>query len=112
MKHLKRFSLLENTNEYDKDNIEDQLRQNFESTEDFDNWCMDVDDVDDIDDIQYDNIIGYDIPVLLDLPQYNSKLTEIINDILTEIDFDEYYEPRDGDIESWNAKNAAKKYNL
>jgi len=114
MKHLKKFEgvMLPFKNEYDIQKIEDDLRKKFSSEEEFEEWCMEADGKSRFEKVDLSIVASYDVPLLLDLLPNDDKLTGILIDLLTEINFDDYYEPRDGDRESWDAKNAAKKYNL
>jgi len=109
---ITKFKIFENSTEYDINKIEYELRKKFDSEEDFEEWCCGADDKDDFEDVDLSIIAQYDVPILLDLPPNDPKLHEILVELLTKIDFDEYYQPRDIDVERWETKNAVKKYNL
>ena len=111
MKHLKLFEEI-SSSKYNVAEIEDKLRQHFDSEEDFFEWCCKADNKNDIDYVDLSIVAQYDIPILLGLEPNDDDLQTILIDLLTEIDFNEYYEPRDVDIESWKSKKSGKKYNL
>lgn len=111
MKHIKLFEEI-SSSKYNIADIEDKLRQRFDSEEEFYEWCCNADNKSDIDDVDMSIVAQYDIPILLGLEPNDDELQTILIDLLSEIDFDDYYEPRDSDLESWEAKKTGKKYNL
>jgi len=117
MKHLKKFETLNQVSNPDRiektrSEIEYWFITTFNSEEDFNTWCMEMNDVDDVDDVQFDNIIGYDIPMELGIATYDDH-GEVISDVLAEIDLDyeNYKDLRSGEVtyEEWIETN---KYNL
>ena len=110
---ITKFKIFENDiSKYDIEDIEYRLRLEFYSEEEFEEWCCKADNKDDFDEVDLSIVSQYDVPVLLDLKPNDQKLTEIIVELLSKIDFDEYFEPRDGSYDDWLAKNDSKKYNL
>ncbi len=111
MKNLKTFEGM-NIPEKTKEEIEYWFITYFTSEEDFNEWCMEKDGVDDVEYVSFDNIIGYSIPMELDLPTY-SDYDEVIGDIISEIDLDDpnYADLRSGKIGFGEWKESIK-YNL
>ena len=99
-------------NEYNINQIEYELRKKFDSEEDFEEWCCTVDKKDDYDDVDLSIVASYDVPKLLKLPPNDSKLQSILVDLLSNIDFNEYYQPRDVDVDRWETKKLGKKFNI
>lgn len=77
--------------EYILDDLEYQLKQEFKTEKDWENWCCDVDNVDDYGDCDLSNISSYDVPELLGLPVNNNDIQNIMTNLLTGIDFDKEY---------------------
>lgn len=101
--------------------IEYELRKIFDSESEFDEWCKDQEpDSDPYEDEKFSffnpgdvrdlsNVASYDIPNLLNLPVNDPKTTEIISDILTDIDFNK---PKFDNFEDFKKDKLAQKYNL
>ena len=111
---ITKFKIFEesSSSKYNADEIKDKLRKCFDTEKEFEEWCCKVDGVSKYNKVSFDGILSYDIPELLDLPVNDDELIDILSDILSDFDFDEYYEPRDGDIETWTTKKVSKKYNI
>jgi hypothetical protein len=123
MKHLKEYEKIEiepseelvdfDPRNDNYDSIKRKVNQFFDTEEEFLEWCMEQNNSDDPDNIDFDNIIAYDIPVLLlGLNPYNEDLSDILVDVVSNLNFDEFSQERDVDEETWDAKKDAKKYNL
>jgi len=92
--------------------LEYKFIMGFKSEENFLQWCVDVNDVDDPDLIDWDNIIGWYLPIEFGLPTYNNDIIEILSDVAT-IDLDDlsYDDLRSGKI-TYNEWKEVNKYNL
>jgi len=96
-----------------KSEIEYWFIMTFKNEKEFIYWCMKKDDVKFPDDVVYGNIIEYDIPVELGLPTSDGRYTEIIDQVISEIDLNDpkYDIVRSGVITYDEWKNTLK-YNL
>lgn len=101
---------LPKSDKYDVKKILYRLIMTFDSEEEWQEWCCDKDNASSYDDVNFDGIVSYDVPNLLDLPVNNEEITEIISELLTQIDFDSAI--RSDNYESWLVKNIAKKFNI
>jgi len=84
----------------------------FHSEKEFIEWCLDKNEKYTESDVDWYNVMGYDLPLELDLPSYNKEITEILCDVAT-VDLDDpaYADLRSGkiSIDEWIE---SIKYNL
>ena len=86
----------------------------FQDDEEFNDWCLSIDDeADDMGNIDWDNIIGYDLPNEFDLATYDEEIMNVISTVLQDINLNDprYKYLRNGNIslEEWQEVN---RYNI
>lgn len=117
MKYIKRFEDLEDIDLEDiKTQIEYAYIQQFQSEDDYYEFCKDVSNVDDVDDVDWD-YIPQDVATRLALEEefpnvLHPTLVDIVTDIMTEINLDKCDELRELSYEDYKIRKKSSKYNL
>jgi hypothetical protein len=97
-----------------KKDITHQYRMYFDSEDDFNEFVLDENNEDDLDEVDWENV-PHDVLNALDLdyPDISfDDMIELMGDVMSEINLDEYYEPRDGSLDDWKSKKDVNKFSI